>query len=65
MIACCNSMGGNVFKVKECRFRVKRRPKFFTLRVMKPWNRLPREVLDAPFMETFKVRLHGAPRNLI
>ncbi|KAK4807039.1 LOW QUALITY PROTEIN: hypothetical protein QYF61_018380 [Mycteria americana] len=36
-----------------------------TMRVVKHWNRLPREVLDAPSLETFKVRLDGALSNLI
>jgi len=32
---------------------------------VKPWHRLPREVVDAPSLETFKVRLEAAPSNLI
>ena len=35
------------------------------LRVVKPWHRLPREVVDAPSLGTFKVRLDGALSNLI
>jgi len=35
------------------------------MRVVKHWNRLPRETVDAPFLETFKVRLDGALSNLI
>ncbi|KFR00012.1 hypothetical protein Y956_13776, partial [Nipponia nippon] len=41
------------------------RKKFFTMRVVKHWNRLPREVVDAPSLETFKLRLDGALSNLI
>jgi len=33
--------------------------------VVKCWNRLPREVVDALSLETSKVRLDGALSNLI
>jgi len=33
--------------------------------VVKHWNRLPRAVVDALFLETFKVRLDGALSKLI
>jgi len=33
--------------------------------VVKPWHRLPREVVDTPSLETFKVRWDGALSNLI
>ncbi|KFW04147.1 hypothetical protein N327_06246, partial [Fulmarus glacialis] len=55
----------NGFKLKEGRFKLDIRKKFFTVRVVKHWNRLPREVADAPSLETFKVRLDGALSNLI
>jgi len=35
------------------------------MRMVKHWSRLPREVVDAPSLETFKVRLDGALSNLI
>ena len=35
------------------------------MRVVRHWYRLPREVVDAPSLETFKVRLDGTLSNLI
>jgi len=35
------------------------------MRVVKPWNRLPREEVDAPSLETFEARLDRALSNLI
>ncbi|KAK4831357.1 hypothetical protein QYF61_017488 [Mycteria americana] len=46
---------GNGFKLKEGRLRLDTRKKFFTVSMVKCWNRLPREVADAPSLETFEL----------
>ena len=56
---------GKSFKLKEGRFRLYVRGKFFTMRVVRCWNRLPREVVDAPSLEVFKARLDGALGSLV
>ncbi|KFQ84506.1 hypothetical protein N337_01851, partial [Phoenicopterus ruber ruber] len=63
--ACSNRTRGNGFKLKEGRYRLDIRHNLFTVRVVKHWTRLPREVVEAPSLETFKVRLDGALGNLI
>jgi len=55
----------NGFKLKENRFRLDIRKKFFTARVVRHWHRLPGEAVDAPSLEMFKARLNGALSNLI
>jgi len=63
--ACSNRTRGDGFKLKEQRFRLDLRQKFFTLRVVRPWPRLPRQVVDAPSLETSQARLDGALSDLI
>ncbi|KFR09314.1 hypothetical protein Y956_07824, partial [Nipponia nippon] len=55
----------NGFKLKESRFRLDIRIKFFTVRVVRHWKRLPRAAVDAPSLEVFKARLDGALSNLV
>jgi len=62
---CCDWTRANGFKLKEGRFRLDIRKVFFTVRVVKPWHRFPREVADAPSLETFKAGLNRALSNLI
>ena len=51
--------------MREGRFRLDVRGKFFTERVVRCWNRLPREAVDAPSLEVFKARLDGALGSLV
>ncbi|GAB0202185.1 hypothetical protein GRJ2_002684100 [Grus japonensis] len=62
---CGDRTMGNGFKLIEGRFRGDIRKKFFTVRVMTDWKRLPREVVDAPSLEVFIMRLDGALGNLV
>ena len=57
--------GGNGSKLKEGRFRLDIRKKFFTTRMVRHWNRLPREAVAAPCLAVFKARLDGALSNLV
>jgi len=57
-------MKGNGFKLEEGRFRLDIRKKFVTVRVVRHWNRLPSEVVNALSLETFKARLDGALSNM-
>lgn len=45
---------GNGFKLKESRFRIDNRKKFFTMMVVRHWSRMPGEAVTTPLLEVFK-----------
>ena len=44
-------MRGNGFKLEEGRFRVEIGKKFFPVRVVRHWHRLPSKAVDAPCLQ--------------
>ena len=63
--ACSDRTRGNSFKLKKGRFRLDIRKKFFTMKLVRHWNMLPRQVVDVPSLKVFKARVHGTLRNLV
>ena len=56
---------GNGFQLRRGRFRLGIRRMFFTQRVVTHWNRLLKEVVDAPSLEAFKAGLDVALGSLV
>ncbi|KAK4820642.1 hypothetical protein QYF61_002228 [Mycteria americana] len=65
LIALYSCLKGGCRELRQGRFRLDIRKFYFTERVVKHWNRLPREGVESPSLEVFKERLDEVLRDMV
>lgn len=58
-------MRGNGLKLHQGRFRLDIKKNFFTVRVIRHWNRLLREVVELPSLEVFKKLVNMSLEDIV
>ena len=62
---CCNRRRGNGFKIKVGKLRLDIKKKLSIIRVVRHWNRMPREVVDAPSLKVTQDQAGWESEHLI